>query len=199
MISKPRLIKISMLVRSALPLERPLAEQPGDGAAEDDHRVPHPRGKSSRGVLGRFSLGGPKKRIADVFAVEPSPGPTVRRQSSEESAHLAPSGHSASMRRGRGSGDGDDEATTQRHALFGERESGGSRAAGATSATGRATDGVGGAFEALSEARDLAVERGEKLANMVDKSRQLEDSAMAFGDMAKQLRRQQEKDQCCVS
>ncbi|CAM9295302.1 unnamed protein product, partial [Hapterophycus canaliculatus] len=59
--------------------------------------------------------------------------------------------------------------------------------------------GVGGTHAAVSEARDLAIERGEKLENMVEKSRQLEDSATAFGDMAKQLRRQQEDESCCIS
>ena len=94
-----------------------------------------------------------------------------------------------------------DQAQDQREALFGERQAGDGATAARDGggAVGDARGGVSGTHAAVSEARDLAIERGEKLENLVDRSRQLEDSAMAFGDMAKQLRRQQEDESCCVS
>lgn len=166
-------------------------------------------------MLRRISLGGSKKSLAEVFAVDPAPQAVARRQSTavdpspqavtrrQSTGGNLPSfssTSSASGRRGRGGdgGRGNAQEQQQREALFGTREAGGGDGGGATAA-GRAGGGVSGAHAAVSEARDLAIERGEKLENMVDKSRQLEDSAMAFGDMAKELRKQQEDEACCIS
>lgn len=202
MTSKPRLIKVSELVTPTAMAEGSLERQPGDGGSEVtvEQRGRQSRGRPSMGVLGRLSLGGSKKKsVADVFAIEPSPWPDLRRQSSGVSALSVSSGSTSSMRRGRNSGDVVEEDIAQRHALFGHQNAVRGGTSGSATKMGRAAGGLSGAHEALSEAHDLAIERGEKLASMADKSRQLEDSAMAFGDIAKQLRRQQQEDECCVS
>ncbi len=220
--SKPRLVKVSALATPAA-ISR---QSSGGGVSTTTSSIsigssasgtgargtPHPsKGKPPRGMLGRLSLGGSKKSIVDVFAVEPSP----RRQAlardssgggrgfgSARSSFSSSAG--ASMRaagRGEAGGGGAGfsaaaQAQDEREALFGEREAGD----GASAARGGGVrGGVSGTHAAVSEARDLAIERGEKLENLVERSRQLEDSAMAFGDMAKQLRRQQEDESCCVS
>lgn len=221
MSSKQRLVKISEAVlpsSSSDPGER----QPSDGTIGGDttsngkeaqQSLVHARKTSARGVLGRLSIGGSKKTLVDVFAVEPPRPLAPQRQSSSSSAR---SSRIASPRPTAGGGGGsrsmgsrrwgsprDAQAHDDRRALFGEREGGedGGRGAtrGSSMAMAQAASGVAGAHAAISEAHDLAVERGEKLENLVDKSRQLEDSALAFGDMAKQLRRQQEAEACCVA
>lgn len=202
MTSKPRLIKVSELVTPTAIVEGSFAGQPRDGNSEVtvEQRGRQSRGGPSMGVLGRLSLGGAKKKsVSDVFAIEPSPWPDLRRQSSGVSASSVPLGSTSSMRRGRNDGDVVEEDIVQRHALFGDRNAVGGSTSGSATRTGRVAGGLSGTHEALSEARDLAIERGEKLASMADKSRQLEDSAMAFGDIAKQLRRQQQEEECCVS
>lgn len=232
--SKPRLIKVSALARSAA-MSRQSSGGGGStstgstGSSTGARGAPPPPkgGRAARGgVLGRLSLGGSKKSIVDVFAVEPSP----RRQalardpsggsggfgSARSSFSSSAGGAAASAMRAAGRGEAGGaggpgvaassssssaHAQDQREALFGERDAGdgGSSGAGAARAGGARGGGVSGAHAAVSEARDLAIERGEKLENLVDRSRQLEDSAMAFGDMAKQLRRQQEDESCSVS
>lgn len=202
MASKPRLIKVSELVTPTVMVEGSLEGQPGDGGSEVtvEQRGLQSRGRPSMGMLGRLSLGGAKKKIvADVFAIEPSPRPNFRRQSSGVSAPSVPLGSTSSLRRGRNGDDVVEEDIVQRHALFGDRNVVGGSTSGSATRTDRVAGGLSGTHEALSEAHDLAIERGEKLASMADKSRQLEDSAIAFGDIAKQLRRQQQEDECCVS
>lgn len=193
--SKPRHVKVSKLVRQATPSERPVGRQPSDGSSAGESS-PTPRSRTS--MLRRLSLGGSRKSLADVFSVEPSHRPASRQQSGG-SAHSFSSTASAPTRRGRG--DRRDSTEAQRQDLFGEREDadGGNGAAGSATAAGRAGGGVSETHAAVSEARDLAIERGEKLENMVDKTRELEDSALAFGDMAKQLRRQREDEACSIS
>eukprot|EP00752_Nemacystus_decipiens_P007177 g6426.t1 len=170
-----------------------------------------PKGRSARGMLGRLSLGGSKKSVSDVFAVEPSPRrqPLARNSSaggdgggfgSTRSSFSSSAGGAGPVRAAAAGRSALAQAQDQREALFGERQAGdGATAARDGGAVGGARGGVSGTHAAVSEARDLAIERGEKLENLVDRSRQLEDSAMAFGDMAKQLRRQQEDESCCVS
>lgn len=183
--------------------ERFTKRQPSDSSSGGEPAQP-PRSKSSRGMFGRIALGASRRSLAEVFAVDPSPRPTFRRQSTGGSARSVSSTAGASMRTNRGNSNrrGDaQQAQHQRHALFGDREVDGAGGGGRGSATaaGRAGGGLSGAHTAVTEARDLAIERGEKLESMVDKSRELEDSAMAFGDMAKQLRRQQEDEACSIS
>lgn len=215
--SKQRLAKISEAVRPSdlgerQPLDGTIGGSVTGGNGKDVQQPPpHTRKTSTRGVLGRLSLGGSRKTLAGVFAVEPPRPPSPRRQSSAGSARLS---RVVSPRPMAGGGSGstgsvkwgsprDAQAQDDRRALFGERIGGedGERGAARDSAkaTTRAAGGVSGAHAALSEAHDLAVERGEKLENLVDKSRQLEDSALAFGNMAKQLRQQQEAEACCVA
>ncbi|CAM9559192.1 unnamed protein product [Laminaria digitata] len=214
--SKPRLVKISALVRPTAGTQQLLASsQTSVGSSGGEASTP-PKGRTPRGMLRRISLGGSKKSLAEVFAVDPAPQPVARRQStavdpSPQAVNRrqstgggglpsASSTPSAPGRRGSGGrGDAQGQEQHQREALFGEREASGGDGGGGATATDRAGGGVSGAHAAVSEARDLAIERGEKLENMVDKSRQLEDSAMAFGDMAKELRKQQEDEACCVS
>lgn len=214
--SKPRLVKISALVRPSAGTQQLLASsQTSVGSSGGEASTP-PKGRTPRGMLRRISLGGSKKSLAEVFAVDPAPQPVARRQSTAVDPSpqavtrrqltgggglpSASSTSSAPGRRGSGGrGDAQGQEQHQREALFGEREASGGDGGGGATATDRAGGGVSGAHAAVSEARDLAIERGEKLENMVDKSRQLEDSAMAFGDMAKELRKQQEDEACCVS
>ncbi|CAM9533170.1 unnamed protein product [Ectocarpus sp. 12 AP-2014] len=195
--SKPRLVKISTLARPAA-MSRQSSTGDDNNSGGGGAALSSSRGRSARGMLGRLSLGGSKKNIADVFAVEPS----LRRDpmgggSGSARSLLSSSAGGSSGRAAGGMGGGQTEQH-QRDALFGQREDGAS-GGGETSAVGGARGGVSSAHAAASEARDLAIERGEKLENLVDRSRQLEDSAMAFGDMAKQLRKQQEDEACCVS
>lgn len=201
--SKPRLIKVSTLLRpSPPPALHPHGRQPPDGSSvvETGEAPVPPKNRPSRGVMRRLSLGVSKKTLTDVFASDPSPRRNLRRQSANDvGAHSAGASFSAtntSTPRARGGGQA--QAQHQRQALFGKREAVGDGKAG-EAAAGRAAGGLGETHAAVSEARDLAIERGEKLENLVDKSRELEDSAMAFGDMAKQLRRQQEDEACCIS
>lgn len=213
--SKPRLVKISALVRPTAGTQLLATSQSSVGSSGAEASTP-PKSRTPRGMLRRISLGGSKKSLAEVFAVDPSPQPVVarrqstavdpspravaRRQSTGGGLPSDSSTPSASGRRGRSGDGGRGNAQGQQHqreALFGAREADGGGGGGG--ATGRAGGGVSGAHAAVSEARDLAIERGEKLENMVDKSRQLEDSAMAFGDMAKELRKQQEDEACCIS
>lgn len=208
-----RLVKVSTLARQPGPSRQ---SSGGSGGGSGAALSSSSKGKPSRGMLGRLSLGGSRKSVADVFAVEPSPRrQSLTRQSSSGSrggfgsarssfTYGAGAGGSVSSaaagsdgRQGPAAAVASARAHGQREALFGQRgaaEGGGGRLEG-----GGVRGGVGGTHAAVSEARDLAIERGEKLENMVDRSRQLEDSAMAFGDMAKQLRRQQEDESCCVS
>ena len=213
--SKPRLVKISAVVRPTAATQLLANSQSSVGSSGAEAYTP-PKSRTPRGMLRRISLGGSKKSLAEVFAVDPSPQRVARRQSTavdpppqavsrrqstRDSLPLGSSTSSASGRRGRSGDGGRGNAQGQQHqrdALFGERGADGGGGDGAT-ATGRTGGGVSGAHAAVSEARDLAIERGEKLENMVDKSRQLEDSAMAFGDMAKELRKQQENEACCIS
>ncbi|CAN0047223.1 unnamed protein product [Ectocarpus fasciculatus] len=199
--SKPRLVKISTLARPATMSRQSFTgddNNSGGGSGGGGGTLSSSKGRSARGMLGRLSLGGSKKNIADVFAVEPP----LRRDSSggggSTRSLLSSSAGGSSGRAAAGRG-GEQTEQHQRDALFGQREAGGGSGDGETSAVGGARGGVSGAHAAASEARDLAIERGEKLENLVDRSRQLEDSAMAFGDMAKQLRKQQEDEACCVS
>lgn len=163
------------------------------------------KNRGPRRILGRLSLGGGSKMtLADVFAVDPSLRTILRRQSSGGSARTISSAAGISMRNdGRDNClNGDAHAQHQRQALFGQREAdgrGGAEGRDSATAAGASRSGVSEVHAAASEARDLAIERGEKLENMVDKSRELEDSAMAFGDMARQLRKQQEDETCSVS
>lgn len=208
--SNPRLIKTSLLVTPALmPELLENRQSSGGGGGGGGETATSPKSRAAKGMLGRLSLGGAKKSLANVFAVEPSPPRSViRRQSTGgNSPTTAASMASASVRSGRGGNGrrGSAQAQHQREALFGERESGGgggdrSAEGGAMAAErGGGGGGLSGTHAAVSEARDLAIQRGEKLENMVDKSRQLEDSAMAFGDMAKELRKQQEDQSCSIS
>lgn len=203
--SKPRLVKISTLVRPTAGTQLLGNSQSSVGSSGGEAASTPPKNRAPRGMLRRISLSVPKKSLAEVFAVEPSPPRAARRQSASGSLPPASLTPSASGRRGRGGDGGRGNAQGQQHqrdALFGEREVGGggdSDGGGEKSAAGRAGAGVSGAHAAVSEARDLAIERGEKLENMVDKSRQLEDSAMAFGNMAKELRKQQEDEACSIS
>lgn len=201
--SKPRLVKISALARPAT-----MSRQSSAGCSSTSAGTGSPltskRKSSARGMLGRLSLGGSKKNMADVFAIEPSAQrPDFARDSSGRSMRSSFSSNAGGASARGGGGDRHHEAQDQqRQALFGEREAADGSGAAARDGGGGARRGGGGISEthaAVSEARDLAIERGEKLENMVDKSRQLEDSAMAFGEMAKQLRRQQEDESCCIS
>lgn len=198
MCSKPRLVKISALARPAT-----MSRQSSPGCSSTSAITSSPinskRRSSARGMLGRLSLGGSKKSMADVFAVEPSTQrPEFARDASGRTTCSSFSSNAGGASAWRGAGDRHAEAKDQRQALFGEREAAdGSGVAGRDG--GVRGGGISETHAAVSEARDLAIERGEKLENLVDKSRQLEDSAMAFGDMAKQLRRQQEDESCCIS
>eukprot|EP00903_Cladosiphon_okamuranus_P012344 g11573.t1 len=204
--SRARLVKVSALARPPA-----MSRQSSGGGNASSSGSAAPKGRSARGMLGRLSLGGSKKSVADVFAAEPSPRrQSVSRESSvggggfgsTRSSFTSSAGGTGSIRATAGRDAASAQAQGQREALFGERQAGhGVTAArdGAVGGVGGASGGVSGTHAAVSEARDLAIERGEKLENLVDRSRQLEDSAMAFGDMAKQLRRQQEDESCCVS
>ncbi|CAN0118935.1 unnamed protein product [Scytosiphon promiscuus] len=209
----PRLAKVSTLARQPGPSRQSSGGSGGGGGG--GALSSSSKGKPARGMLGRLSLGGSKKSVVDVFAVEPSP----RRQSLTRNPSGGSSGFGSTRSSlsygagggsgpiaaaGRDAGDGWQGAAAarahgQREALFGQRVAASGGGGRGTAEPGGVRGGVGGTHAAVSEARDLAIERGEKLENMVDRSRQLEDSAMAFGDMAKQLRRQQEDESCCVS
>lgn len=197
--SKPRLVKISTLARPAAVSRQSFTgdDNNSGGGGSGGGALSSSRGRSARGMLGRLSLGGSKKNIADVFAVEPLRRDSIGGGGGSTRSLLSSSAGGSSGRAAGGMGGGQTEQH-QRDALFGQREAG-AGGGGETSAVGGARGGVGGTHAAASEARDLAIERGEKLENLVDRSRQLEDSAMAFGDMAKQLRKQQEDEACCVS
>lgn len=227
--SKPRLIKISTLRRSSPSGQLVVGNrQPSDGGSSDavaigsgglggvqQSKQPKQSGRSNapRRMLKRLSLGGSKKSLADVFAVEPPSPPAPQHNASvgstRSSGVATPTGvfSPCNGRGGHTGGNGGNQSlstdpqTRHRRALFGEQEQEGRGAAAgdAAGATARARSGVSGAHAAVSEAHDLAVQRGEKLESLVDKSRQLEDSALAFGDMAKQLRRQQEAEACCIA
>lgn len=217
MSSTQRLIKTSAVVMTPYPSERQSSDGGTSGSESNGSGHPHRAHKSSaKRMLGRLSLGGSRKTLADVFAVEPPSPPAPLRHSSSSSARSFGMGSPSATLRDRGSaasgggnasGGGATRSASRgaeksdRRALFGERErdeDDGNSGVRSTLA-GRADGGVSGVHAAVSEAHDLAVQRGEKLESMVDKSRQLEDSALAFGDMAKQLRRQQEDEACCVS
>ena len=58
---------------------------------------------------------------------------------------------------------------------------------------GRATREARGAASAMHESLNAAVERGEKLNQLGDKSQQLADDAADFADLAKQLRQREER------
>lgn len=211
---KGRLTKVSSLGKPTAGQHAALGHASSGGSSSSEGvaaaAAPSTKMRSAKGMLGRLSLGGSKKSLADVFAIDPSPRKDhLERRSSggSGSVHSFSSAHDSSSRSMRGSrggsgGYGDVDVPhhekSQRQHLFGERrvDSGAGREG---TAKGQAHGGVGQAHATVSEARDLAIERGEKLDSMVDKSRQLEDSAMAFGDMAKQLRRQQEDESCSLS
>ena len=55
------------------------------------------------------------------------------------------------------------------------------------------THRVGQINEVANETRQALAERGEKLRQLQDKTAALEEGAMGFADMAKQLRQAQEK------
>lgn len=203
--AKPRLSKVSNLVSAAA--REAMSRQSSDGSAGGGDNALQSRAKGPMGMLGRISLGGSRKTLVDVFAVEPPPPSTLRQGPNHGQP---PAGRSPRRTMGRVSiaGGGSrrrnsssDVQDSQRRALFGDREAEDRSAAagGSGAATPRTRGGVSEAHAAISEAHDLAVIRGEKLENAVDKSRQLEESALAFGEMAKQLRKQQEEEACCIT